>query len=196
MIERGPATENDMIVAFLRAEINSSRYDELITKPLAQLGFTRSLIDEPNLADVAENRARKQLLGFRGYERREWLFAGFPLDVTWRRVVLEPPDFETLRYARYKTWIDLSSGTRLVSVGARNFRQLPDDPETYQIKGIAEAVRNGVHFPELIAAQDHDGSLMLIEGHSRATAYVLEGFGGEVETIVASSPTMSKWVFY
>ena len=185
-----------MVVAFLRAEINSSRHDKLVAERLALSGFTRRLIDEPNLADAAENCARMQVLDCRGYKRREALFAGFPLDAAWRRVVLAPPDFETLRYARYKTWMDLSDGTRLVSVGARNFRQRPGGPETYQIKGIAEALRSGVRFPELIAAQGGDGSLILIEGHSRATAYVLEGFVGEVEILVGTSPSMPRWAFY
>jgi hypothetical protein len=91
MIERGPATENDMVVAFLRAEIDSSRYDDHIKTPLAQGGSERRLIDEPNLADPAENALRKQLLTFRGYEARTALFAGFPADATWRRVTLEAP---------------------------------------------------------------------------------------------------------
>jgi hypothetical protein len=147
MIERGPATENDMIGAFLRAEINSSRYDDHITGALTQQNLGRHLIDQPNLADAAENAARKQLLAFRGYETRVALFAGFPTDTTWRRVTLEACDLATLRYAKYQTWIDLSDGTRLVSVGAHNFSQRPEDPDTYHINAIAEALRNGVRFP-------------------------------------------------
>jgi hypothetical protein len=104
-------------------------------------------------------------------------------------------DLQLLRYANYHTWVDLSDGTRLVSVGARNFRQRPDDPDTYQINGIVEALRNGARFPELVAAQDNDGSLILIEGHSRATAYVMVELA-EVETLVASSPSMPGWAFY
>lgn len=195
MIERGPATENDMIAAFLRAEINSSRYDDQIWVPLARQGFGRRLIDDPDLADAAENAARKQLLAFRGYDARIALFKDFPVDVTWRRVTLEATDLETLRYANYPTWVDLSDGTRLVSVGARNFSQRPDDPATYHINAIAEALRNGVRFPELIVALDNDGSLILIEGHSRATAYLMEQFAGDVEALVASSAAMSQWAF-
>jgi hypothetical protein len=131
MIECGAATENDMIVAFLRAEIDSSRYDDHITGHMTQMGFTRKLIDEPNLADANENRARKALLGYRGYEVRRYLFSGFPLDATWRRVALEEADFRELRYANYPVWRDLSDDTRLVSIGARNFRQRPDDPDLY-----------------------------------------------------------------
>jgi len=196
MIEVGLASENEMVLAFLRAEVDSSRYDEMVTTTLFRLGFTRKVIDEPDLTDEAENSARKQLLAFRGYERREALFTGFPVDVIWRRVALQPADLQTLRYANYRTWVELSDETRLVSVGARNFRQRPDSPDTYQINGIAAALRGGGSFPALITAQHKDGSLILIEGHSRATAYLLEGHTGDIETLVGSSPSMCGWAFY
>src|SRR5436189_6456773 len=93
MIERGPATENDMIAAFLRAEIDSSRYGRFIEPVLAEVGLDRRIIDQPDLVDEAQNRLRKRLLAFRGYPQ-EFLFRGFPLDATWRRVGLEPRDFE------------------------------------------------------------------------------------------------------
>jgi hypothetical protein len=196
MVERGPATEHEMIAAFLRAEIDSSRYDDRITEALVQLGLDRRLIDEANLSDAAENANRKRLLGFRGYEARTALFTRFPLDAIWRRVLLEAEDFARLRYANYKTWVELSDGTRLVSVGAKNFRQRPDDPDTYHINAIGQALRNGARFPELIAAEHTDGSLILIEGHSRATVYLMENFTCEVEALVASSPSMPGWAFY
>jgi hypothetical protein len=202
MIERCPATEDEMIAAFLRAEIDSSRYgDNFVKTGLAQLGLERRLIDAPILTDPAENGARRRLMQYRGYEARIALFAGFPLDVRWRRVQLETRDFETMQYINDAItstphWTNLSDGTRLVSVGARNLRQRSADPATCQIASIAQALRNGVRFAELIAAQHHQGSLILIEGHSRATAYAMEHFAGEVEALVGSSPSMSSWVFY
>ena len=60
---------------------------------------------------------------------------------------------------------------------------------------LQEKLRNGSR-AELIAAQADDGSLILIEGHSRATAYVMEKFFDGVEALVASSPSMPAWSFY
>jgi hypothetical protein len=196
MIERGQATEDDMVAAFLRAEINSSRYDDRILEPLLQQGLSRRLIDEPNLADGMENAVRRGLLDFRGFQSRNALFSRFPTDARWRRVALESDDLGRLRYANYPTWIELSGGTRLVNDGARNFRGRPDNPDTYHIYAIAQACRNGIRFPELITAEAHDSSLILIEGHSRATAYLMEGFTSDIEALVASSPTMHRWAFY
>jgi hypothetical protein len=195
MIDIGPATEDEMVIAFLRAEVDSSRYGDIIRRSLTQFGLERGLIDEPNLADAAENAIRKQLLAFRGYEARTALFTGFPRDASWRRVTLEVPDFETIRYANYPTWVTLSDDTRLVSVGARNFLQRPSDVATQQIAAIAEDIRKGKRFPELIAAEPDGGSLVLIEGHSRATAYLIEHLEGPVEALIATSPLLTRWYF-
>jgi hypothetical protein len=57
-------------------------------------------------------------------------------------------------------------------------------------------MRTGARFPELITAQDNIDGLILIEGHSRATAYLIEPPDGEVEAFVASSQSMAGWTFY
>jgi hypothetical protein len=44
--------------------------------------------------------------------------------------------------------------------------------------------------------EGQDGELILIEGHSRATAYAACGFAENVKMFLASSPSMHGWVFY
>jgi hypothetical protein len=199
MVELGPATQDEMILAFLRAEIRSSRYRQLIMQNLARVGFEERLIDSPNLADARENNARERLLCYRGWPNT-FLFQGFPRDATWRRVLLEPRDFEAMRYIddadTGRHWVNLSDGTRLVTVGARNVRQRPTNHDAQQIVAIAERVRTGSRFPELITVQADDASLILLEGHSRATAYVIEQLFDRVEALVASSTSMPAWYFY
>jgi hypothetical protein len=199
MIELGAATQNEMILAFLRAEIHSSRYRKFIMQHLRRLGFEERLIDLPNLADAAENNVRESLLCYRGWPNTA-LFQGFPKDAAWRRVLLEARDFETMRYIddadSGKHWVNLSDGTRLVTVGACNLCQRPTDFGAPQIAAIAEELRTGQRFPELITVQANDSSLILLEGHSRATAYVIEQIVNGVEALVASSPSMPAWYFY
>jgi hypothetical protein len=108
MIELGGTTEVEMIVAFLKAEIDSDR-QQLIVHSLNCRGRDRNLIDNPNLLDEMENADRKSVLCYRGYEKREWLFSGFPLDAVWRRVRLEPRDFKIMRYINHQTWVNLSA---------------------------------------------------------------------------------------
>ena len=249
-----------MVFAFVRAEIRSHRFKELYFDCLAQTGYERDLIDAADLADAAQNSARKQLLTLaRGYGSKEYLFAGFPSDVRWRRVLLEPHDLGAMRYANFPTWTALTEGTRLVSVGAQNVRKRRMDEDAnhqhqapeglaaqvhsdsapvqvafpdiefspdIQFEGpqqgleiariferywqpllgkfegpkhsleIARAIHGGAVLPELIALEAMDASLIIIEGHARATGYLLAEFDGNVPAIVGSSPSIREWLFY
>jgi len=196
VIERGPTTEDEMVVAFLQAELSSSRYERHIRKGLADLGAKSRVIEQPNLADQLENDMRRWLLSYRGYPLRAGLFTNFPHDVQWRRVELDLADLRDLRYIRHPNWTNLSNGTRLVQDGALSVREHSSDPRFEQIVGIAEGIRNGVCFPALIAVQNESDYLVLVEGHSRATAYVFESFGETVEAFVGSSASMKDWPFY
>jgi hypothetical protein len=197
MIIVRPASEDEVVLAFLQAEIDSSRFKEIYCNGLARLGFERSLIEQPDLTDVRANAARLRLLQIaRGFGANAYLFTDFPTDVRWNRVTLESEDFETMRYARTEPWISFSKGTRLVTVGAQTITSNPGLREAEQIRAIAEAHKNGVHFAELIVAECSSGSLILIEGHSRATAYVQTQLTKGLEAFVGSSTSMSKWNFY
>ena len=124
MIERGSATEDEMIVEFLRAEVDSTqRVKDWIMQRLNLLGRDRALIDTPNLADSDDNAIRKNILDYtRGYASRIGLFQGFPSDAIWRRVILETSDLKTMRYINDASggrhWINLS-GERDLSPMAR-----------------------------------------------------------------------------
>jgi hypothetical protein len=207
MIELSTVTEDEMIAAFLEAEIDSS--SELptseIKRGLAHLGLTRSLIDNPNLTDAEENSARKSLLSYRGYDQHKNLFHNFPLDAVWCRARLESCDFKTMRYINDQPWLNLSGNTRLVDDGAHSFCQQIADPttrnsplirDTQRIAFITVALLGGKKHPELIAAKAKDGSLIIIEGHARATAYVIAQHFVNIEALVASSASMPEWYFY
>ena len=182
-----------MVLAFLRAEIASPRFGEIVRRCLGLLGSDRRLIDNADVADVRQNGVRKELLGcFRGYGKDAFLFRGFPNDTKWRRVVLDAKDLHTLLYAKEASWIEFSDGTRLVSVGAMNADK---NPMGEGAKAVATAVRQGMRFPELIVVQSDGDSLILVEGATRATAYVLAE-SKAVEVLVGSSAIMARWAFY
>jgi hypothetical protein len=199
MIELGPATEHEMILAFLKAEVDASRYRDTVQRCLEIVGFTRQeLIDRPNLSDERQNQARLRILQtFRGYGRNQYLFTGFPRDAVWRRVALEPHEFNRLRYAREEHWLAFSDNTRKPSqvlVNLSSGKVPPEDSD--RILSIQRALSQGKRFPELIAAEGQNGDLILIEGHSRATAYVACLFNEPIAMFLVSSPTMHLWVFY
>jgi hypothetical protein len=50
MTEIGPATENEMALAFLQAEIDSPRYGERYLSILSSINLTRgSIVDAPDM---------------------------------------------------------------------------------------------------------------------------------------------------
>jgi hypothetical protein len=113
--------------------------------------------------------------------------------VNWRRVRLDGNDFQTIRYMNHQTFIEFSEGTRLVSIGARNADAKPNIGDAAKV--VAKAIEQGASYPELIAVQPARASLILVEGHTRATAYVLAR-SNDVEAIVGSSGEISRWEFY
>src|SRR6266852_5698589 len=109
MIELGPATEDEMVPAFLRAEVESSRFGGRYPSHFANFGQfefdQRVLIDAPDLHSDQQNAIRWWILAAeRGYGIGLSLFTGFPYDVAWRRVALQPTDFWRLRYGQHDNW--------------------------------------------------------------------------------------------
>jgi len=156
------------------------------------------LVDTADLKSPRDNAIRRELLRrVRGYGDNAYLFRGFPNDVAWRRVLLEPSGHAVLKYANEPTWIALSGGTRLVTDGARNVERMGqnEDPRIH-IDAIRRALRQGRTFASLIAVEAEDGFLILVEGHSRATAYVASQFDGSIDMLVGSSPAMRLWHWY
>ena len=199
MIEIGPATENEMVLAFVQAEIDSARFGPIYTGILSNSGINReSLIDRADLNSAKDNWMRKELLKrVRGYGNDSLLFRGFPNSVQWRRVGLEAADWEMVTYANYPTWLTLSGGTRIVADGAKNIESIVvAEDANRNIKAVAADVRGGKRYPALIGVDGLNGEIILLEGHTRATAYALAKSSERVECIIGSSPTMKTWAFY
>jgi len=198
MIELAPSNENEMVLAFLKAEIDSPRFGADYQNLMQQSGQDKSeLIDSASLFDPLQNAARRVLLGdARGYGNNIYLFAGFPQNVAWRRVKITSDDYATLMYTNYPAWIKLSGGSRKVVDGAKNIGSVAVDEHAISgIQAVAEAVRMGQRYPELIAVEAANG-IVLVEGHIRATAYVLAAPDLEVEVILGTSLMMHNWVCY
>jgi hypothetical protein len=137
------------------------------------------------------------MLNYRGFEKRQALFLGFPIDVYWRRVELEPHELGRLKYMREQHWDSFSKETRRpVRVLERIVSgELSDDPGRH-VMAIQQRVKEGGRFPELIAAEGPGDDLILIEGLCRATAYVGVEWQENIPIFLASSPTMDRWCRY
>jgi hypothetical protein len=193
-------TEDHMVAAFVRAEIDSARFAAPYRTLLQQLGVGRGgLIDRPDFANQVANQRRRFLLrSVRGYGINQYLFRGWPADVEWWRVRVTLEELKTLKFAHYQTWLDLTKGTRLVGDGAANIETVPAPENTNaNVKAVAALVRAGRRFPELILiARRREAPLIIVEGHTRATAYVLAGAPDPLDCFLGISEQMSTWFYW
>jgi hypothetical protein len=189
------ATADEMVLAFVLAEVDSPRYREKYAFALAAIGADRvHLIDNADLQDARQNAARGRVLGMlRGYGQNNALFAGFPVDTHWRKVSVTPPEIGRFRYANHKVSCVLSGGSRLVADGVKNLDSVQTDENTsVHVKAVANRLTQEETFPPLIAAESAGGpDIVLIEGHTRATAYALSGIPNEITVLIGTSPDMS-----
>jgi hypothetical protein len=195
MKEFGAASEDDVVLAFLRAEIDSPKWEQKYSRELRNLNLDRvSLIDAADLTDARACVARKLLLdGVRGYGRNVALFAGFPRDTTWRRVEVAPSDFRRLKcISRDDRWSNLTGGTRLIEEAARNLDTYPELAERVSI--ARKRIEQGLPMAELIIVENDAGDLILVEGHTRATAYAVLA-DRPFQSFVGTSLLMSQWAF-
>jgi hypothetical protein len=199
MIERGSASDKDMVIAFLKAEIDSPRFGPTYQDILIRSGLDRTLIvDQANLENMKENRIRAELLKLvRGYTANQFLFTGFPQNAQWRRADLEPTELHRLKYANFETWTTLSGGSRLVVDGAQNIDTIQTGENAdANIKAVAEQLKLGNRYPELIVVQGQGEDLIIVEGHTRATAYVLAEHAEPIPLLIGTSPHLRQWAFY
>ncbi len=193
-----PVTEHEMVALFLQTEIRSARYRDKILSLLDRDGKDASVVETPDLQDVAANTYRSQLLGdFRGYGQQRELFESFPEEVTWYRAVLNKEEWLRVRYIDYSYWNELSGGSRLPSDAADNIRAglvVYDVPNEGFWKA-ARAAEQGAVFPELILVGASPSSLIVLEGHVRLTAYFLasEHRWMERTVLVGLAPGFTAW---
>jgi hypothetical protein len=194
------ALNEDCVVAhFLKHEMRSDRFGRAICNLLEQNGWPASLLEEPDLQSAEECLIRaKTLTEFRGYQRNADMFEGFPNDVAWARFAISDLELMQVRYIDYSYWNELSGGSRLPSDAAIRIRNgaTAFGMSTHHFLEMAEALRNGAKYPELIlvGAEPHS-ALVVLEGHARLTGYALapDCIPRDLTAIVGLSAAMSAW---
>ena len=193
--------ENEMVAVFLLGEFTSERFSDAIHKELASLKLHDSVITNPNIDDVVENQARRQILSSaRGYDQRTDVFGGFPRDVKWTEAELSKDELKHVKYINYSYWNELTNGSRLpkdavatIDTGREVFGVSND-----RFIQAAEAVRAGKQFPTMIFAGEEQNNLVALEGHLRLTAYALawNNVPDKIKVIIGISPHMTEWGLY
>jgi len=203
MQDLGPATHDQVILAWLQAEIDSPRFEQLYFGPWespADVAFVKQVVKTPNLADPAENYIRRTKLAVvRGFGWDHALFKGLRNDLTWRRVRFTIDEVADMLYARHVDWMALAP-TRKVSGGAAKVGAFRPLDKLAYILVLAEQIRDNdppPAFPEIICLRRHDGGTSVMEGHGRATAYAIESakFPDGIAAYLGEGASVASWLF-
>ncbi len=197
MDDLGQISSDEMVLAFLDAEIDSPRWRDRYPDVGLQPGDTGTSAD---LTDDAQNeRRRATLAAGRGYGTNSLLFRGLPADVVWHRVRVTTAELGDFLHLNYKTFLQLTGGTRLVRDGAANAVSVStEETLAERVLELSDLVSGGMSFPPLIVvAKDLETTPVVLEGNTRASAY-LRALPEDalVEVIFGHSPSIDSMHFY
>ena len=204
MDDLGQATEDQVILAWLQAEIESADFQAyIIGNPPNPANLSQALkaARSPDLRDPAQNDLRRKLItSVYGFGRGAGSFEGLGGDITWRRARATPDEVAEMLYARREgAWHLLSPVTRKVAEGATNVGHVFTGDQTNMVvlslaSGLCHSEKK---VPEIIALRRPDGALVILEGHARATAIVLEAhrFPHGVQVYVGEGPSVANWPY-
>jgi hypothetical protein len=202
----GAASDDQVILAWLQAEIESPAFQSYLIgdppKP-SHLARALTLARNPDLESPEHNAERRRIIASaHGFGRGALIFAGLADDITWRRVRASIADVAAMLYSnRNATWTTLAPATRTVAEGAANAAGVfSGDDTNMHILSLARTICHSDSAPalsELICLRLPDGGISLLEGHTRATAMVLEGHRLEngVQAYIGDSASIANWAY-
>lgn len=204
MDDLGSATEDQVILAWLQAEIESADFQAFIVgnppNP-ANLSAALKAARSPNLRDEEQNAFRRDMISsVYGFGKGTGTFEGLTDDLKWHKAHLTTDEVGEMLYARRDgPWKLLSPVTRKVVEGATNVGHVFTGDQTNMV--VLSLASGMCHWdkkvPEIIALHRPDGALVLLEGHARATAIVLEShrFRDGVNVYVGDGPSVANWPY-
>ena len=164
--------EAEMILEFLKGELNLKRFNEDLNNAINELGLDLNIILNGNINDDQENIDRLKIMKkFRGYPDEE-LFERFPKIEEWKYLELNEKDIDNIYYIDYDYWNELSNGT---SKSVEAAKVIKSGKEIYEVSN--QPFLDGVEynktnkFPPVILITCNNEKYLIIEGHSRMTVY-------------------------
>jgi hypothetical protein len=190
-------------LAWLQAERKSPRFQNTVQADAPTLAAIEEAAQNPDLTDLQQNDLRRQVIaGTRGFGLGTWLFTGLANDVVWRRAHVSIAEVGAMLYANnVPTWTTLAPTTLQVSEGAQNVGHIPtNENANMHILSLARTICHAdpvLKHPELICLKRPDGRISVMEGHTRSTAYVIEGhrLPDGVDVYLGNSPSVATWAY-
>jgi hypothetical protein len=205
-----PASEDEVVAAFLRAETDDTgRYRARTLERLRSDGEPLDIVARPDLRNPRQNAYRRRLLGdMRGFGRGDGMFVGFPSRVDWHRAALPRDEVLEVRYIDDRGcddyWVTLSGGSRRPLDAAARIRA-GIGPEwaigVWDLTGCEAVVSRLCQgsLPELIVATDPKiGRVVAVEGNGRLTSLALfpDRLPEVIEVFCAIADGLDGWGLY
>ena len=170
------SNENEMLLEYLKCEVNSNRFSEKLEKTLAELNLSQNIILNANLDDESENQQRKLIMEkFREYPTGD-IFKNFPKHIKWQYVQFEEGDFDKMFFLNWPCWNRRTNNSGKPADAAQNILkgiEFEDIPNEKFLSGL-KYLESGNKFKPIIAVTCNGEKIVLIEGHSRVTVYALK----------------------
>lgn len=191
-------TSAEMVGEFLQAELHSSRFRRGSLKALHKLGYNERIINEPDYINGSENTKRGKVLGLcRGWPDK-YLFTNFPDDTKWFYVNLTLTELE--ESYRLKSNERMTDSERLMKNTAKHV--INGDTVQNINNDLIMEIRNKMEQnddipPIILVGEDLKGKKVLIEGHSRSTAYCSSySRATKIPAIIGISSDMNQWSYF
>ena len=204
MDDLGKVSEDHVILAWLQAEIESPDFQAFIVgnppNP-ANLSVALKAARTPDLRNPEQNMYRREVISsIYGFGQGKGSFEGLGNDIVWHRFKLTTDEVGEMLYARHESaWRLLSPVTRKVVEGATNVGHVfTGDSTNMVVLSLASGLcHSDKKVPEIIALRRPDGVFVILEGHARATAIVLEAhrFPNGVQVYVGDGPSVANWPY-
>jgi hypothetical protein len=198
-----PASEPEVVLAFLRGELDSHRFGNDVRKALLDAGGL-GLVERPDLVSEEENRKREHALAAaRGWPDAE-VFEGFPENVEWYHGVLPPDELERVRFIDYSYWNELSGGSLrprdvVPTLQAGGLpRWLTKLGTDWCFEFASELATQEAVDDVIVMATPDLSELVLLEGHARLTAIFVGGLERRltVRAYLGLSSQISQWTCF
>ncbi len=191
------SSSQEMIAEWLKGEMWSKRFSKPLKKILRKFKQGQAIINDPKLDDKRENIIRKKIL----FTYRKELLENWPKNINWQKVIVNENDLKKIKYINYSYWNELSGGSRLAEDAIKNIfkGKTVFGVSNRQYLEAARHVKKHGFFPKLILVSTQPGApVVVIEGHLRLTAYLMEpqGIPNKMIAVIGYSPDFKDWDLY
>lgn len=188
-----PLTDDEMVAAFLKAEMQSSRFRPRIDKWVKADDPRLAWLSDPDVADAVQCEFRAFVLSHtRGWrsDREGSLLKSLPHDTQWQLVRMSLDELLWVRFIKEGYWIKHTNGERTFEA---LIEHAPADSPILEISRFMTA--SAYQHPMIAVGHDLASGLVMMEGNGRLSGAAASGVK-TFDVIIGTSPSMSSWLWW